>query len=60
MSPRKPKESRRENDRLPPLKMPDVSPEDALRGFMQVDPEKVKKAEKKRKKKRDDDEETQE
>ena len=31
-----------------PLKMPDVSPEDALRAFMQVDPgkTKVKKGEK--------------
>lgn len=27
------------------LKMPDVSPEEALAAFMQVDPEKVRKAE---------------
>ena len=35
----------------PPLEMEGVDPEDALRAFMQLDPEKVKRAEKGTKKK---------
>ena len=39
------KEDHRNDDELPELAMPDLTPEQALKGFMAVDPERVKERE---------------